>query len=435
MAELPHNLEAERAVLAAITRFPETLDAVGDLEPADFYGPAHGRLFAACQRLSRKGKPIDPVALAGEGIAMDLVASVGDSIGTPRNADFYAREVKTASARRNLLLTAAKLAQAARGDKEVAEVINEGIRALQACHRGESPFRHIRDVAKEWYESAKLRAEKPDEAPPLGVPTGITELNDYLAFSGLARGHLTVVGAESSQGKSALLDNSFALPAALAGQSVCLCSLEDDAKSVFVRNLSSRTGLQNRQLQQENVGMAEWDGVNKVTQEIVDTDLWVMDVVPAGVDVMIAQIRRHLQERPADLLGIDYLQFVRAGVKTESQTAASEYVIEAIANMAREFKTTATVLLSQYRKLKDGAIPTDDDLRNANAVRYFAHAIIHIWCPEKAKRLGCKTLMLTKNKNGPTGNITVGWKPQTVTFCDPEESDKRQYLIALGGKA
>jgi replicative DNA helicase len=431
---VPHNLDAERAVLGAVLRVPEQVGQLLDVEPNDFWHAQHRNCCRAIQEAHRAGDPVDPVTLELRGIPLELTTELAGAVGTASNLNWYVRQVQDCATKRRLMALADSIGRKARGEDPVEEVLAGAIAELQTCYRGKSTFRHLSEFATEWYESARRRSVTPDEAAPLGVPTGITRLNDLLTFKGLPRGHLTVVGAESSQGKSALLDNGFALPAALAGCSVCLCSFEDDGRSVFVRGLSSRTGIQNRQLQQEMVGMLEWHDVMGATEEISGLDVWVLDVVPSSVDQMVGQIRRHLAEHPADLLGIDYLQFIRAGVQTEGKTAASEYVITAIAVLARELRHTATVLLSQYRKLKDrGARPMDDDLRDAGTLRHFAHTILHIWCPPKAHGLGCKTLIVSKNKNGPTGDVVAGWQARTVTFCDPKPDDERTYSQHVGG--
>jgi replicative DNA helicase len=330
------------------------------------------------------------------------------------------------------------LAKAARGDQPVEEVIGDGIKGLQDCHQGSTDFRHISELAKDWLDRADERFKKPDQARPLGVPTGISRLNDKLAFSGLPRGHMTVVGAVSSGGKSALLDNGFVLPAAMQGQRVCLCSLEDSGRSVFVRHLSHLTKLSNRTLQQEIIETQfDWLEVMKAASELSKLQIWILDVVPRGVDQMIAQIRRHVQKHGADLIGIDYLQFIRAGIKTENRTASAEYVISAIAALARELEDTATVLLSQYRKLKeDKQRPSDDDLRDANSLRFFAHTIMHVWCPQKAIESGCKVLTISKNKQGPVGDVIVSWRPRIVSFFDPTDEEETKFKMMMkGGEA
>ena len=52
---LPHDSEAERAVLGAVLLDREALPRLTDLEPAHFYGEADRLIYAACLRLQEAG--------------------------------------------------------------------------------------------------------------------------------------------------------------------------------------------------------------------------------------------------------------------------------------------------------------------------------------------------------------------------------------------
>src|ERR1017187_9089515 len=77
---IPHDLDAERAVLGAMLQSPFAIDAVIDgLLSQDFYRPANGIIFMAIVKLRKSGSPTDPIAVN------DAIAASGsmDSIGGP----------------------------------------------------------------------------------------------------------------------------------------------------------------------------------------------------------------------------------------------------------------------------------------------------------------------------------------------------------------
>ena len=61
---MPHNTEAEMALLGAIFVNNRAYEAVSDfLRPEHFAYPQHGRIFEACMKLIERGQIADPVTL------------------------------------------------------------------------------------------------------------------------------------------------------------------------------------------------------------------------------------------------------------------------------------------------------------------------------------------------------------------------------------
>ena len=64
MAQLPHNIEAEQALLGALLFDNGAFERLSDqLQPSDFYEPFHARLFAAIADYILKGMLAEPIVL------------------------------------------------------------------------------------------------------------------------------------------------------------------------------------------------------------------------------------------------------------------------------------------------------------------------------------------------------------------------------------
>ena len=75
---LPHNNEAEQAVLGCVLLDADApIHILTVLTPADFYSKAHGNIFDAMVRISRRDEPVDVVTLTQELDTMGLLESVG----------------------------------------------------------------------------------------------------------------------------------------------------------------------------------------------------------------------------------------------------------------------------------------------------------------------------------------------------------------------
>jgi hypothetical protein len=123
----PHDLEAERLVLAAMLWAAPQVEAAAEiLSPEDFFRPGHQVLFREMVTMWAAGEPIDPVTLR-EWLARsgDLQAIGGPQAGpmylaglyslrAPGQVSAHAGIVRDRSVRRRLLETAARLDQMAR---------------------------------------------------------------------------------------------------------------------------------------------------------------------------------------------------------------------------------------------------------------------------------------------------------------------------------
>src|SRR5688572_25050398 len=98
--DLPHNVEAEQAVLGAILIEETAFDQVAPLvKPTDFYLLAHQHIYAVCMDLAKESKAIDPVliqqrldakGLLGAQVAPELPFALARGLGTAANVSHYA---------------------------------------------------------------------------------------------------------------------------------------------------------------------------------------------------------------------------------------------------------------------------------------------------------------------------------------------------------
>lgn len=90
----------------------------------------------------------------------------------------------------------------------------------------------------------RMRAERSGEAPPQSVPTGLRALDKR---GGIARGVLTLVGANTGEGKDMFVLN-VVKGAALAGCSAEVLSMEDPPDRTADRTLADETGINSARL-------------------------------------------------------------------------------------------------------------------------------------------------------------------------------------------
>ena len=122
-----------------------------------------------------------------------------------------------------------------------------------------------------------------------------------------------------------------------------------------------------------------------------------------------------------DLVIVDYLQLV----KPDNHRVPRQ---EQVAEMSRGLKTLAKSLkvpvlcLAQLNRQADtpNEKPRLSHLRESGAIEQDADVVlfIHRASLDQDKANDAAKLIVAKQRNGPTGEIDLVWKPQYVTFCE-----------------
>lgn len=195
---LPHDLDAERAVLGACALNPDAFAlAAAVLNAQDFYRDAHRLIFATMHGLHRRGSVIDLVTLR-HGLG-DRIEEAGGAVyiarlvdGVPRssNVEHYAAVVAEHARRRALILTLRKSETLAYEGQLPTAALVETTRATLAAVAATEP-----DTQLPALDTLRTRLAKP--AQPI-----------RWLFEGLqARGSRILLAAQYKSGKTTLVAN------------------------------------------------------------------------------------------------------------------------------------------------------------------------------------------------------------------------------------
>ena len=128
MSNIPHDLEAEKAVIGAMMLSNYAIDAVsGGLVAEDFYKPSYGVIFAAIMKLRSNGSPTDAVTVSDAICALGVDDGPATLISIVAEAPpvggitHYAKIVSDHSVRRRLIGEADNLARMARDTSRLAQ--------------------------------------------------------------------------------------------------------------------------------------------------------------------------------------------------------------------------------------------------------------------------------------------------------------------------
>jgi replicative DNA helicase len=264
-----------------------------------------------------------------------------------------------------------------------------------------------------------------DGAPrPDTIPTGFESI-DKLLGGGLRRRDLILLAGDIGSGKSSLA-LSIALRSALAGTPVLYLSGEMDEQRLMERALALegratidelRTGkLDDERRASVGAAAVRLRGLPLVVRPLIGREF---DEIEEALEVV---------PRPA-LVIIDYLQLVpppRPVADQEDALALAARGLKGVA-LAENVAVLAVAQVPDHVAKREDPRPTLDDLGGRGQVKQHADVVLGIYREEMYRpgggMEGATELLVTKNRNGPTGFVDLYFYRRWLRFedmLDPE---------------
>jgi len=248
----------------------------------------------------------------------------------------------------------------------------------------------------------------------VGVQTGISLIDSKML--GLRRESLTILGARTSGGKSALAQTIAATVCSRGGHVVYL-SPEMSRTSLFLRFLAMLTGI-NPQCFQSKGGLRieEWPSIIEGCSAIGKWNLCLNDdpFITAQEATMRALLARE-QMGGLDLVVVDYLQVMshQGQQNPQRHDLAVKDTLLGLVSLSRQLKVPV-LALSQFNREANDDEPRVTNLKESSSIEQLADAVLLLHRP-KDDPLNAK-LILAKNREGPVGEEALEFDPNTTFF-------------------
>jgi replicative DNA helicase len=428
---LPHNLEAERALLGSILLDNSALNmALEVVGKDDFFSEAHRITFEKMVAISEKNRTIDLVTLSEElskdgliekagGAAYLAALTDGVPIGTSVAASEYSRIVKEKSLVRRLINASNNvISRCLEGSDDPDTLIDLAQSQVFdiAEQKVQSGFINIRDIVKSSFGTIDVLFERGQRVT--GIETGFLDLDNMT--SGLQPGELVVLASRPSVGKTALALNIAAHAAIKHHKTVGFFSLEMSKESLVIRLLCSEAETDSHKLRSGFSSREDWKKLTRALGRLGDAPLFIEDTPALSIMQIRAKARRLKMEKGLDLMIVDYLQLVSGQGRFENRTQEVSYISRGLKSIAKELKVPVLALsqLSRAPEQRPGQRPQLSDLRESGSIEQDADVVIFIFRERKAAeepeaegevdRRGVEVkLIIGKQRNGPTGDVSV----------------------------
>jgi replicative DNA helicase len=430
---VPHNREAEEAVVGAVLINPEVYyDVTQFLQPDDFYIHRHRWIWEAFTSLHEQRTPIDLLTLSDELDRRGQLDEIGgrayltalvNQVPTSLNAVAYGRIVESHAIRRRMVAAANTIASVAYNeDMQVDSVMDEAEKAVFNVNerRLRNEVQPIRTVLSEYYDRIDELARRGEDF--YGVPTGFIDLDKKLG--GLQASDLLIIAGRPGQGKTSFLLSVAKNAALIHKKHVAVFSLEMSNEQVAQRLIAQQTGIDSQRLRTGQLAEEDWALFAHAIEVMSDTQIF-LDDTPALTPLQLrAKSRRLHLEHKLDLILVDYLQLMTGDVHTENRVQEVSYISRNLKVLARELKVPvlAAAQLSRAVEQRSGKDPQLSDLRESGSLEQDSDIVMFLHKPEDwendASKKGAMQLKIAKHRNGPTGTIELIFRDELAQFVN-----------------
>ncbi len=466
---VPHNPEAEQALLGALLVNNEVFDRVADYLQAEyFYDPLHRKIFEIIALLVRANKVATPITvktfLANDASLAELnitqfLAALASQAVSVYNAEDYAATVRDLALRRMLIGIGQQLTHVAfdspvdLGPREQIEAAERQLYQLAENGRYDGGFLRFGDAIKVAIDMAAAAFERDDRLS--GIATGLSDLDHMMG--GLQSSDLIILAGRPGMGKTALatniafnVANQYTLvqqpdgtQKRTAGGVVGFFSLEMSAEQLATRILSEQAEISSERIRRGKIDSNEFAKLAQVSQTLSSAPLYIDQTGGISIAQLAARARRLKRQRGLDVLIVDYLQLLTGSSKRGSENRVQEIteITTGLKALAKELQVPIIALsqLSRQVENREDKRPQLSDLRESGSIEQDADVVMFVyreeyyvkgkkpregtpefekWLQEMEAAAGKAEVIIGKQRHGPTGTMELQFESEFTRFSN-----------------
>jgi replicative DNA helicase len=441
---LPNSMDAEIAVLGAMLLSPHEAGSLARqrLSEEHFYYAAHQVIFREIAALQDAMQAIDSVTLQQRLADKNQLEEVGGPVylselvtrvPTAANVEQYIDIVWEKYLLRRLIGAAHDIVgRAFEQQDDVRAWVDEVEQQIFdiTAEKAATGARPVKDLIRDAMASIERLY---DQKGTTGIPTGYNDF-DRLT-SGLHDANVIVIAGRPSMGKTALAMNIAEHVAIDLEIPVGVFSLEMSSEELVKRMLCSRAKVNLRSIRDGFLGEKDFHPLTSAASQLMKAPLYIDDSAGLTIHQVRARARRMKSQFGIRLLVIDYLQLMRSPSRRADLSRQVEIsdISAGIKALAKELQIPVVVLsqLNRQPEQREGGRPKLSDLRESGAIEQDADVVGLLVRPEvyaeeegeKAAERGKATLIIAKQRNGPTGDVKLTFLSEYTRFENQAKID------------
>jgi replicative DNA helicase len=428
----PHSLEAEQAILGALLIDRDALRRIeGTIRKTDFYDPANSLIFGVIEELSAKNIPVDIVTLPDElknrnvldkAGGMDYILQLATNTSSTANIEYYSTILLDRSLQRQIMRSANDILGLDFSSTVPAEeILDQAEQMILSISENIKPmnFYHIKDIIPDVMN--KLDETYKKESHITGAKTGFYDLDNML--NGFQPSDLLILAARPSIGKTSLALNIATNIAKDSNMPVAIFSLEMSKEQLTERIICSIAEINLQTFRTGNFKKDQEDiTFNKLTNSfstIYNLPIYIDDTPDISIMEVRSKSRRLQADKGQFVLIVDYLQLMHSQERVENRVQEISKITRQMKHLARELKIPVLLLsqLSREIEKRQGNRPILSDLRESGSIEQDADVVMFLHRENKEGGNENDTeLMIAKQRNGPTGSVSLYFEKQFTKF-------------------
>jgi replicative DNA helicase len=466
---LPHNIEAEAALLGALmidNRLVE--DVQTRLKPDHFFEPLHARIYEAVLRMADRNMIANPVTLRPLFEADEAMKQVGGAAYLAQltgsgaaiiGARDFAQQIYDLALLRALIAVGRDLVESALDT-------SEEVAPLAQIERAESELYKVAEEggvegkAKSFGEATKVALETAEKALNSGghlsgLTTGLESLNTKIG--GMHRSDLMILAGRPGMGKTSLATNiAFSTaqrflrdqedgipPEKSAGAPTAFFSLEMSADQLATRILAEQSNISSESLRMGKISQHEFRNLARASAELQSLPLYIDDTPGLTIAALRARARRLKRQKGIGFIIVDYLQLLQGSGKNSNDNRVNEIseISRGLKTLAKELDVPVLALsqLSRAVEQREDKRPQLSDLRESGSIEQDADMVWFVyrgdyyltakkpdedspdfpaWMEEMERIHGRADLIVAKQRHGATGTVRMMFDARITKFTD-----------------
>ncbi|WP_375673286.1 replicative DNA helicase [Bartonella sp. CL25QHWL] len=463
--QLPHNIEAEKALLGAIIINNNALDSVSDFLKAEhFFEPLHQRLFDIISQIIQSGKVADPITIKpfvendekiGDITVYNYVVRLATEAVTIINTKDYGSVIYDLFIRRSLINLGTQVVNRAYDvsvelttSQQIETVENQLFELAEKGKYGGGFENFNTAIAKalNMASAAKKRSSRLS-----GIATHIKTLDEKMG--GLQASDLIILAGRPAMGKTSLAtniafnianackrhDNSQANEGGIVG----FFSLEMSSEQLATRIISEQIKVSSSDMRRGNISEEQFAKIIHAMRSLQTIPLYIDQTGGVSLAQLAARARRLKRQHGLDVLIIDYIQLMTSGSKRSLENRVQEItaITTGLKALAKELNIPIIALsqLSRQVENRTDKRPQLSDLRESGSIEQDADIVLFVyreeyylkneepkegtaeyskWQDAMEQAKGKAEVIIAKQRHGPTGIVPLAFQSDFTRFSD-----------------